>query len=627
MEKRSPNQFETKSLIDSDNSSESIELTVSETSPNPDYAIITLEDEDRKKSSSTLEENIEREQNQDEYEISSEIPSLVHASDCDETLSQASVASSVWSTPQAHPTKIAEQNFPDSQNGTRIEDDVHSDQEKIKSKEMVLNAISEETMNSLNTVKTSNLDIYESRSNLESDVPITEIRTRDDNDDFTRDQEEIALSNLVQSDQSSSIDQGAKNDECDNKLVTLNKSSRRDSSTMFENSINCVIDFFSCSTPVIQAEDSNGSDQEKWYAANEVENQLQNLQTCIEVDILRLMGCPAESAQGLIDSFGPSCNSCYWSTEKDDEYWQEGNLGDKDSSSQRPKIRNRNVYGRHKAMKRIRQLRQSGLNRHFSLAPVANYLAEEADFAVAGSGSSIRSSERNTGLSKDSPNGEKKRGALIPLSKRPRALGGGNRETSLGGSSTASYELAIMTTRSYDFSVCEEDEKSLPKDAQSYAGAIFGSNDLFSRLFRFSSSNNSSSAKQELAQDLFYDSDPGTYDGNSTIALSEHRIRHGSNASQRCRTIGSVDNVSLGQIRGYSFANTKSQLQSLHVESFDMNDSVAISLLIKVRYCHIDQDETFEYTCLHLKPHHKILSYQRNSLQTVSCLFGIQRRN
>ncbi len=587
MDSRSVN---TKSLIDCDHSSESIdsidslELALKDTTSDSDPHSPTSAYADNfdEKDSKTLGKEGQR--NEQECETLSDVPSLIDASDFDDTHSQASIASSLWSTacdPQhSSQSGQAEQILRDLEEVENVdESEKKLQEEKVEMRGMILNVISEETTNSLNTVKTSNKDMQESNSNLEYDLSITEIRSEDDLDDIVQEivqeVEEFSpssnlgnkqLENHISHDQ---IQHPHKFEE--RQSIQKNMAPERRTFTMFENSINFIIDFFSCSTPNLKSEEHPGSEQNKSYAAGLIENQLENLQTCIEVDILNLMGCSTEGTQSLI----APCNKCYCPMDHDDDSCQDSFASDKDSSDNRPKLRNRNVYGRQKALKRIQQLRQSGLNRHFSLAPVANYLEEdleeEANAARMGNFKSMRIKSFNEDGSK--------KGTLMPLSQRPKALGGDSRETSLGGSSTVSYEPMVMTTRSYDASGCDEVEQDPRKETQSDTGTLFGT-DLFSRLFRNSPSKNT--AHQESSQDLFYDSDPGTYDGNEMIDASELRLSFGARNNQRSRTIGIVDEMPLGQIRGNSVPSNKSLLQSLNVYSFDIHNSDAISHLIKV---------------------------------------------
>ncbi len=572
----------TKSLIDSDNSTESDDIILGHSLANSAASINGHSGKEKH----SYDQSVLPQNPQDNYkneERSSDIPLLIDASDCDDTQSQVSNASSLWSSQHDPMNRNLEKNHDEreiSDGEGRQKHDVNGGK---KPAEGILNAISEETFASINTVRTSNKDVHESNSNLDNDVPILEIRTQEDafeitrehNDEFSTSNPDIHIQDKKKSPDKSQYKGIAQDPRQKSQNQTMHQERK---SRMFEDSINYVIDFFSCSTPNLKIhENCFGKDQEN----REKDNQLHSLQTCIETDILNLMGCSAEGAHNLIDSFGESmlCNQCVWENDDDDNSLH-GKFNDKDSPNRRPKIKNRNVYGRQKALKRIRHLRQSGLSRHFTLAPVANFLAEDVSNTMY---SSKNSNVLSSGPRKDG----KKKGSLIPLSKRPKALGGDNRETSLGGSSTTSYELTIMTTRSYDI-CCDDDggDKEVQSEVESDSGSIFCAQSiLFSLLFRPSQPNGpSTSHHRDPYEDLFYDSDPGTYDGYEMISPSELR-QINRTTNQRSRTIGAVDDIPvLGQMRVNSLANKNSMLQSLNVDSFDINDSASISHLIKVSY-------------------------------------------
>jgi len=123
--------------------------------------------------------------------------------------------------------------------------------------------------------------------------------------------------------------------------------------------------------------------------------QLQQVRERIESDILAIMGCTADSAELCMTNLGESifCNTNEYGLNDDDDNTiastcviaANGLLGmtkkEKEDAmnNTRPStmIRNRNVFVREKALRRIERMRNGGLNRTFTLAPVSAFLEEE----------------------------------------------------------------------------------------------------------------------------------------------------------------------------------------------------------------------------------------------------------
>jgi hypothetical protein len=559
--------METKSLIDSDISFDSVvEVDVDQVTSTPSATISPIV------CSST---NISLAMSTNK-EAQSDVPSLVDASDCEDTHSQASVSSSLLSLREDSHDVQGYSN--DSRQSYEEEKTSFADASR---EEVVLKVVSNETTDSFNTVKTSNMDIQCS-SHSQSDDPQSPVSS-------IVSQEEKSQNHQLETKGSVIQNQNQRKIETD-KTVTI-PVQRIECGTLFEKSLIYVTDFFSCSTPNMgdsanccsgaspcddsrAPQDSTTQTNENGIntsasatssqnqTKNDAEDQLQKLQTCIEVDILNLMGCSAEGAQNLIDSLGESIfhsqHQCQWS--QHDGPATEPVIN-------KPKIRNRNVYVRQKAVERIRRLRQGGLSRHFSLAQVYTFLAEEAD---DNSSRSLKQTKKTKSA----------RGGLMPLSKRPKSLSDDKRQTSLGNATT-SFEPTILTTRSHEQTKGERDTKS---DTQPAVGC-YANQRFFARILQKSCIRRSSSlSSEESNADLYYDSDPGTHDGNRKLEPSELRNVVDQRSSRRSKTISVVDEQmsDLRRFESNMSQNNKSMLQSINIHSFDINDSVSISQLIKV---------------------------------------------
>jgi len=152
-------------------------------------------------------------------------------------------------------------------------------------------------------------------------------------------------------------------------------------------------------------------------------DQQQHLRERIEMDILALMGCTADSAEFCMTNLG---GSLFCNNPNDDDDWYEDDEDDatiasstcgsltggyylgrtrrrraKGSKNTKPttRLRNRNVFVREKAMRRIKRLRKGGLSRTFSLAPVSAFLEEEMTSISSTRGRGVvPSSRRSRGL-------------------------------------------------------------------------------------------------------------------------------------------------------------------------------------------------------------------------------------
>eukprot|EP00551_Chaetoceros_affinis_P006453 CAMPEP_0203686246 /NCGR_PEP_ID=MMETSP0090-20130426/48964_1 /ASSEMBLY_ACC=CAM_ASM_001088 /TAXON_ID=426623 /ORGANISM="Chaetoceros affinis, Strain CCMP159" /LENGTH=996 /DNA_ID=CAMNT_0050555467 /DNA_START=821 /DNA_END=3808 /DNA_ORIENTATION=- len=375
---------------------------------------------------------------------------------------------------------------------------------------------------------------------------------------------------------------------------------------IFERSITYITEVFSCSTPNIMTTakgtdksttTDGGSNSNSNNAGGEMDDQLQVLQTCIEIDIFNFMGCSAEGAQQFIDSLGQSifCQQCQCSSGRGggiaSKYCPKCNTADTDPAVTRPKILNRNVYNKSKAAKRIQRLREGGLSRHFSLSPVSTFLAEDMNIDVVHEEGTHSRKPFSQTLSK---NGKKSSRKLIPLSKKPKSLSGDKRQTSLGGCSTSSqYEPTILATRSHDLSIDEdfddeEERRTYKREVQSDTcgrlGSVVGER-LLSRIFSSSRDQRNNMASEEQTQDdLYYDSDPGTHVGSLVRDKSELRKLVANVSSGRSKSVGIVGGFSSDLSRRLEtnlLVSKKSLLATLDIYTFDINDSTAISMLIK----------------------------------------------
>jgi len=248
----------------------------------------------------------------------------------------------------------------------------------------------------------------------------------------------------------------------------------------------------------------------------EADYQMEMVRTCIEMDIWNLMSCSAEGAKYWVNNFGQSilCNSCIPNDRDGDGSTRSvGYTGNAQSkckcdSSPGKKIRNRNVYNRGKAMRRIESLKESGLSRNFSLAQVSVFLEEEAN------------TERED------------------LSHRRRAA------------------PILRTCKSSDYSKVQKRRRarSLFRNAEpAPRHDFFHSMGLMPTMVAIPSSDSVDSGVE-----LYYDSDPGPSE-SAHADNSEEEQSHtaDSNASQTF-------------------------LQTLDIKSFDLNDAVLVSQIIRV---------------------------------------------
>ncbi len=598
----------TKSLIDFDISSESESKAIgisSSKEKRPEQRDCCHQEEDEDVGGLSYQDR--------EEDVS--IPSLVDASDFDEeNQSQTSVTSSLQSIKEG--TTIGAQDTPLNSQSTsssiRVKNgdpstlvaneiqqwDDGEDRYPNRSYErgggikdpdspIVRKGVSDETVNTSNIIDVSSRELFLGADGNLHDTGATP----------TEDQQRHQLENKLNSPSKDN------QQHIDNAPISANGTIDGSCRSVFEKSIDYVTEFFSCSTPNIAvSENTNSTDAGSGSQGNtargevgsELEFQIQKLQTCIEIDILNIMGCSAEGAQQLIDSLGQSicCQQCQCSTMGSNaKLCQRCSPTNTDSTLNRPKIRNRNVYVRSKATRRIQRLREGGLSRHFSLSPVYTFLAEEIDVVHEESAPRKATSEESeTGKKPDS--GKR----LIPLSKRPKSLSGDKRQTSLGGCSTSSqYEPTILATRSYDFSINnefdEEDEintykREVQSDTCARIGSVVGER-LLSRIFQTSRDqrNSVASEDEQIPDDLYYDSDPGTHVGSVIGDKSELRKVVAKGSHGRSKSVGIVDGITadLRLFETNLFATKKSFLETLDIYTFDINDSAAISLLIKVR--------------------------------------------
>jgi len=508
-----------------------------------------------------------------------DIPSLVDTSDVDGS-SQHSNSSSVASSGDQIRSSIS---LTTSQMNT------------IKSEIIENQNVSQDICDEKAVAPTPFNDFQHILENVEADETIDDVVKNDDADtsiqiDVSNDT--VKTSNLIDDDQST---ENITNDLIEISSVTsqpkkelqLETETTDDSSecgTIFSNSISYVTDFFSCSAPCMnnQVDTNNEVDDRNDNSTNadadpEIESQLERLQLCIELDILTLMGCSAEGAHNLINSLGQStfCYRCQcYKTKSPSKENGSRNMTCQCSSSQevsnRPKLRNRNVYVRQKAAKRVRQLREGGLSRRFTMTPLYTFLEEEMDVVrEEDNGRSI--------LSEDDEGAEITRRAgkvLIPRCKRPKSLSQeSTRQTSLSSPST-SFEPTILATRSQDI---DSGKGSLNHNTEPCSKSVF--------FGFFQKSHNDQSTKNdsdEASYDLYYDSDPGTHDGSDKMNPNELR-KIISVKGRRNRTIGGCNNIGsdLHNFEIYFLPKQISLLQSLDVHNFDINDSVLVSQLIK----------------------------------------------
>ncbi len=603
---------DTRALLDSDNSSDSIvevvsgvEGTVTIAVPSNEAGIdgtnnVTANTSNisNSKEDCPNSKNVDDNDAKKEYDEASDIPSLVDASDAEDT--QSNTSESITSSPLFEETTkedefqggnendVKEPKPSDEVDYEKEEEEDDDEGEEIQTKDDIegLGVTTGEPATSVNTIRTSNQG------------------TKFDSISLQEQQQEQDVEN----------DQTQKEQDHEGSVALV--ACKYQYSNIFEKYIAYVTEFLTCSSPTlctssnscfhgisstspIQTQTDGGSD-------SDTDQQLQILQTCIEIDILNLMGCSAEGAQHLIDSLGQSlfCNQCQCSTQVDNK--KNGILGtckqcdrsNMGTSENRPKIRNRNVYVRQKALHRIRRLRQGGLSRHFSLAPVSTFLEEEM--------SSIDVNQTKVDVDNAQKQRKARRGSLIPLSKRPKSLSDDTRQTSFGANATALYESTVFATRSDDYISMDDDEeeddtnmsnKRLSQQQQQQQqqqqhnknmSSVFGSildNQIFNGIFpksclRQTSQNNDA----RVIPDLYYDSDPGIHYNHPSIDQSELRKAVFSKKStRRSKTVGVIDNVAsdLQRLEMDMLVGKKGLIASLDILSFDVNDSNAISSLMK----------------------------------------------
>lgn len=530
----------------------------------------------------------------------SDVPPLADASDSEETQSQTSMSSSIYTIKETSdkseeqkselnnsPQKndINDKSKPWDEDSAQI-----SVENEAQKSSCVFLGISVDSTSSVNTVQTSNKDVDCSSASMEtSTLTSFEVELRSPQQQVKRDEDQ--LQNPIEKSDREPVDS------------TMSDSYRE---SVLEKYVTYVTEFFSCYASSANeiglahrcadmcncTNFSQSKSRSKTDDNSEFESQLQVLQTCIENDILTLMGCSAEGAQSWIDSIGDSlfCAQCQCSRENSGDRMAPYSHTQMSENDEKPKIRNRSVYLRQKAHDRIRRLRQSGLSRDFSLSPVYDFKREEDHIDSNPFLVSIGSSK----LNKQSPQRQTKEnkneiGHLIPLSKRPRAIGDGTRQTSLNAESTVSYDSVLLATRSDEASTCEEDYGNSNREPQSDARKSYmvaKRPNLFTGFFNKSDRhNNDPDFNEDASSDLYYDSDPGTRHRN--IDASELRKTVVIEHSHRSRTLGAVSDIAadLRRLESDSLATKMSLIQSLDVNSFDVNDSQATSQLISVGIC------------------------------------------
>lgn len=559
--------METTSLIDTNDSSDSI---VEVTSHDEDVEFIR--DESSVNDGTKLAANVTVAINDNKIDHklgeTSDVPPLANASDSEETRSQTSMSSSIYTIKETSEetkerrsvlNKSPQNNDTDNQSKPWDENSaqIAATNRGQKNPADVFHGISVDSISSINTVQTSNKDgVYTSSS--------AEFEQRSPQQETKRD-----------GDQQHSPNARSNRDPIDS---TLNDSYGE---SVLEKYLTYVTEFFSCYTSSTKETGlahrcANMCNEKSKTADNsELESQLQVLQTCIESDIITLMGCSAEGAQSWIDSIGDSL-LCQCSGENSGDrmtpYPHSGIV----RNNEKPKIRNRNVYLRQKAHDRIRRLRQSGLSRDFSLSPIYDFKGEEHQIDSNPFLVDTSSSRLNKQPIQRKSEDKKNFASIIPLSQRPRGISDETRQTSLNAESAASYESVVLATRSDEMSTCEEDHGNNDRKMQTCIRPS-----IFSGFFTKSDRNgNAQSPSEDTSSDLYYDSDPGTRHRN--VDASELRKTIVIDHSSRSRTLGAVSDITsdLRRLESDSLATKMSLIQSLDVDSFDVNDSQATSQLI-----------------------------------------------
>jgi hypothetical protein len=505
------------------------------------------------------------------------VPSLVDASDCEESSSDTSRNSSPMKSTgnvmhmksdATQGSRIRDAEY--AQIDTLINDMINTTKQNIHEEDAILIDLmsTEQAMNkSTHTPETSN-EILECSCNNDENIDASQetfYDCREDDEIITRDDINF----------------------------------RHKCGSIFENSIQFITDFFTCSSPYVNMTCCACFGSENLCKENRgcSDTQLQKLQSCIEIDILHLIGCSSEGAQYWIDNLeqcnlGQSllCYRCQWSEEyacNDSRHYPNSSI--EVAIVEKPKVRNRNVYVRQKAIDRIHRLRKSGLSRDFTLSPLHTFLEEEQNH--------LRGAVPNTLLSRAPDNlmksQRKGKRSLMPLSKRPKSLNNNTRQTSLGVDSTIPCESVILATRSESI-----DDEETPS-GKSILNSFFQKAKTQHKLHKISDEEDS---------DLYYDSDPGTslnYRKMDQSALRKSAaITTNNGRSQtisaaitssngRSQTIGELKSTQtigklnstleeLIRVQSKFLEKETSVIQSLDINSFDINDNEKIAEVVRV---------------------------------------------
>ena len=247
-----------------------------------------------------------------------------------------------------------------------------------------------------------------------------------------------------------------------------------------------------------------------------------------------------------------------------------------------PKSHNRNVYNRQKALNRIRRLRQGGLSRNFYSEPISSFLDEDEYSKDKDMNTSTITSNCSSSPSKNGTHGY-----LLPLSKRPKSISAEKRQTSFSVNSALDYNSITLATQSNEYDGYQYTQEKQNKSC----GAFDSMTDhrVITKIFSLSNLYQEGylEGKSEAEfPNLYYDSDPGTYDGKGDMNLLALRKTTFTKKSKgRSKTIGDTTDIAadLKKLEWDVFESKKSLISSLDIVSFDVNDDDCISQVIKVR--------------------------------------------
>lgn len=214
--------------------------------------------------------------------------------------------------------------------------------------------------------------------------------------------------------------------------------------------------------------------------------QQQQVRKFIEMDILAIIGCTDDSSASWMGRFGDSL-FCEVACTKSK------NVPEKEPNP--AKIRNRNVFNRDKAIRRIKRLREGGLSRTFSLAPVSDFLEEEmngmGNLAEAYNSKSSKSLELTS---------------TVEVSKRTSFLRKFDQQYPIQSTNSAEYVTLQRPSRVKHFNTnkINRDKKGSFSVTADSSAMLKGQFDELVSIMRAPTSDSGTSAVE-----LYYDSDPG----------------------------------------------------------------------------------------------------------------------